>query len=87
MTLQEDLLKLDTLDIRVVKAIDERDGENLKLAISEYETLRKSIRIQLLDQSVTAFDDAHAAALFRKITKGDGLPTDKLIRHLITVAD
>jgi len=87
MSLQDDLLALDLIDRRVVKAVVERDGDNLKPALSEYESLRKSIRTRLLDQSVAFVDDTHAVDLLRKITTGDGLPTDRLIKHLASLTD
>jgi len=85
MSLQDDLLSLDVIDRRIVKAVVERDGENLITAVSEYESLRKSIRTRLLSQSVTSVDNARAIDLLRKITTGDGLPTDKLISHMVSI--
>jgi hypothetical protein len=75
MSLQDDLLTLDKVDRRVKRAIDERNWEDLKTAVTEYESLLKSIRIHLLDQSVASVEDAHAVEILRKITTGDGLQT------------
>ena len=66
MTLQDNLLALDIIDRRVVKAVVERDGKNLIPAVSEYESLRKSIRNRLLSQSVASVHDARAIDLLRK---------------------
>lgn len=85
MSLQDDLLSLGIIDRRVVKAVVERDGENLIPTLSEYESLRKSIRTRLLNQPVASVDDAQAIDLLRKITTGNGLPTDKLIEHLVSI--
>jgi hypothetical protein len=85
MSLQDDLRALDIIDRRVVKAVVERDGENLAPAVSEYRSLRKGIRTCLLNQSVASVDDARAIDLLRKITTGDGLPTDRLIEHLVSM--
>ncbi len=85
MSLQDNLLALDIIDRRVVKAVVERDGVNLIPAVSEYESLRKSIRTRLLNQSVASVDDARAIDLLRKITTGDGLPTDRIIEHMVSM--
>jgi len=84
MSLQNDLLSLDIMDKRVVRAIVERDEENLMTALSEYESLRKSIRVNLLKQSIASVNDVRAVDLLKKITTGEGLPTDKLIKHLVS---
>ena len=85
MSLQDDLLALDIIDRRVVKAVVERDGENLIPAVSEYQSLRKSIRTRLLNQTVATVDDARAIDLLRKITTGDGLPTDRILEHMVSM--
>jgi hypothetical protein len=85
MSLQDDLLALDMIDRLVVRAVVEQDGESLILALSDFESLRKSIRISLLNQSVACIDDAHATDVLRKITTGDGLPTDRLIERLASM--
>jgi hypothetical protein len=87
MSLQDDLFALDIVDKRVMRAVDERDWETLKPALIEYQSLRKSIRTRLLDQSVASVDHADAVNLLRKITTGDGLPTDRLIKHLAAMSD
>ena len=73
------------MDRRVVKAVVERDWDDLIPALSEYKSLRKSIRTRLLNQPVTSVDDTQAIDLLRKITTGNGLPTDKLIEHMVSI--
>jgi hypothetical protein len=85
MSLQDDLLMLEVIDRRVIKAVVEGNRQNLIPAVSEYASLRKKIRTGLLDQSVASVDDARAIDLLREITTGEGLPTDSLIRHLISM--
>jgi hypothetical protein len=85
MSLQDDLLALDIIDRRVIKAAVESDLESLMPAVSEYESLRKSIRTRLLNQSVASVDNARAIDLLRKITTGDGLPTEKIIEHMLSM--
>ena len=87
MTLQDDLLGLAALDRRVIRAVMESDWEGLNAALTEYQALRRGIRTHLLDQPVVSVGDADAAALLQKITMGEGLPTDKLIKHLHSLSD
>lgn len=87
MALQDDLLGLAALDRRVIRAVMESDWEGLEAALTEYQALRRGIRTHLLDQPVVTVGDADAAALFQKITMGEGLPTDKLIKHLHSLSD
>ncbi len=87
MSLQDQLLTLSLIDGRVVKAAIERDMESLRTALGEYLDLRKTIRTRLLDQSVASIEDPHAVHLLRKITTGDGLPTDRLIEDLNSPAE
>lgn len=75
MSLQDDLLALDKLTRQVNRAIVERNLEDLKTTLVEYELLLKSIRICLLDQSVASVKDPHAVEILRKITTGNGLQT------------
>ena len=65
----------------------ESDWEGLNAALTEYQALRRGIRTHLLDQPVVSVGDADAAALLQKITMGEGLPTDKLIKHLHSLSD
>lgn len=87
MSLQDQLLALSLIDGRVVKAAIDRDMESLRIALGEYIVLRKTIRTGLLDQPVASIEDPHAVDLLRKITTGDGLPTDKFIEGLTSTTD
>jgi hypothetical protein len=87
MSLQEDLIALDIIDRRVVRSIVEQDDENLIPALNEYLSLQKSIRACLLNQSVVCLDDAQAVDLLRKITTGDGLQTERVIKRLFSATD
>lgn len=82
MSLQDDLLALAALDRRVIRAVIETDWEGVKAALTEYQLLRKNIRTRLLDQPVASIEDADAVVLLRKVTTGESLPTDKVIKHL-----
>lgn len=73
MSLQDDLLALDELTWIVNRAIIERNLEDLKSTLTEYELLLKSIRICLLDKSVASIEDPQAIEILRKITTGNGL--------------
>lgn len=86
MALQDDLLQLAALDRRVVRALVESDWDALKTALDAYEKLRRDIRSHLLDQPAVSVADADAVAVLRRITTGEGLPTDMLIKHLRSVS-
>jgi hypothetical protein len=82
MPLQDDLLELAALDRRAVQAVIEENWEDLKTTLSAYQALRRDIRGRLLDQTAISVANADAVALLQKITTGEGLPTDKIIRQL-----
>lgn len=87
MSLQDDLLTLGALDRRVIRAVMESDWDNLASALNDYQALRKSIRTRSLDQPVASIGDPDAAALLRKIAGGEGLPTDKVLKHLSSTSN
>lgn len=87
MPLQDDLLALDIASQRVIDALLKKDVEILTPALADYESLRKSVRIGMLAQSVVAVDDPRAVAILRTITTGDGLPPDRLIKYLTMMSD
>lgn len=86
MSLQNDLLALELIDRRVIKAAVEGKLESLIQSVSEYKALRNSIQTRLLDQPVVSIDDARAIDLLRKITTGEGMPTEKIIEHINSIA-
>lgn len=86
MPLQDDLLELAARDRRVIRAFMESDWEGLKTALNEYQALRRDIRTRLLDQTVVSISDPDAVALLQKITTGEGLPTDKFLKHLYSLS-
>lgn len=86
MPLQDDLLELAALDRRAVRAIVESNWQDLKTALPTYQALRRDIRKHLLDQTAVSIANADAVALLQKITTGEGLPTDKIIKHLHSVS-
>lgn len=87
MSLQDELLTLSTIDGRVIRAVIEQDLEGLRVALSEYLTLRKTIRTHLLDKSVASIEDGSAVEVLRNITSGDGLSTDRLFEGLNSTED
>lgn len=87
MTIQDDLLQLAALDRRVIRAVIEQDWVNLKSALTDYQTLWKSLRTRLLDQSTISIEHVDAAEILRKICGGDGLATDKLIERLFSESE
>jgi len=86
MPLQDDLLKMAALDRRVIRAFMESNREGLQTALSEYQALQQDIRTDLLDQTVVSISDPDVIALLQKVTTGEGLPTDKFLKHLHSVS-
>jgi hypothetical protein len=82
VTLKDDLVTLAELDRRIVRAFIETHRQDLDAVLAEYLALRKNIRASLLDQTTVAIEDADAATTLLKITTGQGLPTDRLIKQL-----
>jgi hypothetical protein len=85
MPLQDDLLALAALDRRVVRGFVESNWDDLKAALSEYQAMRKEIRIRVIDQTAVFIESEDATAILQKITTGEGLPTDKVLEHLHSV--
>lgn len=82
MSIQDDLLKLAELNKRVIQAVLDDDQTGLINALTDYQTLRKSLRTHFLDQTTASIDSVDAAEILHKICGGDGLATDKLIESL-----
>lgn len=82
-SLRDDALRLAELDQGVVRAFVESDTEALGHTLGAYMDLRKNLKIRLLDASAVQLEDADARAILRKITTGEGLPSDKLIEKLL----
>ena len=87
MLLLDMLLELAARDRRVIRAFVEFNEKELTAALKEYQVLRTDIREQLLDPSVVSISDTRAVALLQKITTGEGLPTDKLLKQLYAPED
>ena len=84
MPLEEDLLKLGIIDRRVAKDVAEKNVGDLVGAVREYRKLRKNIRTLLLSQSISSLNDVTATDILKKITTGEGLPTDRIIEYMLT---
>ncbi len=65
----------------------ESNQKDLVTALSAYQELRKNIRKYLLDQPYVSIVSPEARALAQKVTTGEGLPTDKILKHLDTDKD
>ncbi len=81
-SLQDDALRLAELDRKVVRSLLEGDTDELGRALGAYMELRKVLKARLLDESAIPVANADAAAVLRKISTGDGLPSDKVIERL-----
>jgi hypothetical protein len=82
MSIQEDALRLLTLDRRLIRAVVEWNPDELSTAVVEYQSLRKSLKVRLLDEPVSLVENAEAAEVIKKILGGCGLPSDKVIEQL-----
>ena len=87
MSIQDDLLELAARDQRVIRAVVEQDQTHLKNALTDYETLRKSLRTRLLDQPTVSIVHVDAYETLLKICGGEGLATDKLIERLFSASE
>ena len=87
MSLRDNALRLAELDQQVVRALIDCDTEELCHALYAYEELRKSLKNQLLDKSVVSVEDVEAGEILRKITDGDGLRSDEVIKQLLAFRD
>lgn len=56
--------------------------DELAHALGAYMELRKALKTRMLDESVAVVADPDAAEILRKITMGDGLPSDKIIERI-----
>ena len=82
MALEEDLLRLAELDRHAVRALLEGDTEDFPRALGAYFAFRNELKRRLLAEPVVSVSDAEAADILRKITTGDGLPSDAVIERL-----
>jgi len=82
-SLTDDALRLAELDRRVVRNLVEGDTEDLASALESYMTLRQSLRVRLLEWPVATVENIDAAAVLRKVSGGEGLPTDGIIERLL----
>lgn len=69
-SIQEDALRLAALDRRLVRAAVEWNTEELSNALAEYQTLRKNIKVRLLDEPVYSVENSEAAEIIKKILGG-----------------
>lgn len=82
MSLEDDALRLAELDRGFLRALIEANAEKRVSTLAAYLTLRKSLKVRLLDEAVSSVSDPDAAEVLRKISGGDGLPSDKVIERL-----
>lgn len=87
MSLQDDALYLAELDRRVIRDLLENNTEDFGAAISDYITLRRDIQKRILASPASAIQNSEAADILRKISGGDGLPSDTVIERLIQQTD
>jgi hypothetical protein len=64
----------------------ESDWDGLQTAVNDYQALRRDIRTHLLDQATVSASDPNAVLILQKITTGEGLPTDKFLQRVYSIA-
>ena len=85
MTLQNDALQLAELDQQICRAIIAANTNRLGRLLNQYMKLRKSLKIQMLDEPVVSVEDSKAGEVLRNITSSDGLPSDIVVEHFRTL--
>lgn len=83
MSLQDDALRLAEIDRRIIRALIEKNTDDLGPAISAYLELRGDLRKRLLHHPAAAIENTAAADVLRKVAGGDGLPSDEVIERLV----
>lgn len=83
MALQDDALRLAELDKKIDQAISEEGKfEELRRALPEYVGLRENLQRKTLDEAWLSIEDARAREVLRKISSGEGLEADNVVRVL-----
>ena len=80
MALQNDVLRLAELDQKADQLCKKETGEEFIRVLGEYAKLRISLRDRLLDEGVVSIEDAKAREVLRKISSGEGLRADNLVK-------
>ena len=80
MALQDDALRLSELDQKMDQSLRERKTEEFSRALIEYVKLRISLQHRMLDEDVVSIEDARAREVLRKISSGEGLEADDIVK-------
>lgn len=86
MSIEDDLLSLAELDRRIVRAVMESDASAVPALAAEYLQTRQRLATYALETAVATIADNDASAVLRKISGGDGLPSDRVIGQLFGLA-
>jgi len=87
MSLQDDALQLIKLDGRINRDLSENMWEDFGHNVVAYMELRRGIQKRILDLPSVPIEDTAAADVLRKIVNGEGLPSDRVIEHLVRNSD
>ena len=83
MALQNDALRLAELDRKIDQFLRERKiEEEFFRALTEYVGLRESLQRKMLEEDVVSIEDARAREVLHKISSGEGLEADNVVRVL-----
>jgi hypothetical protein len=83
MSLQDDALLLAELDSRLIQTLVEQNAEAFGAAAVAYWELRRDLNRRVLDEPTATIEDPTAGAILRKISGGEGLPSDRIIECLV----
>lgn len=82
MGLEGDALRLAELDQNVEQSLRQRNTEDLRRALTEYAELRISVQHARLDEDVVSTKNPRARDVLLRISSGEGLPADDIMRAL-----
>ena len=83
MALQNDALRLAELDRKIDQFLRERKiEEEFFRALTEYVGLRESLQRKMLEEDVVSIEDARAREVLHKVSSGEGLEADNIVRVL-----
>ncbi|MDE0411245.1 MAG: hypothetical protein OXI37_03410 [Gammaproteobacteria bacterium] len=87
MSFQTDALQLAELDQQICREFFAANTCKLGRLLNEYTKLRKSLKIQMLDEPVVSIKDRKARKVIQNIASSDGLPSDIVIEQLLKLSN
>ena len=85
--LTQDAIKLNKLNRLVVKAVVEWNTDELFKSLQEYVNVKEKIKTVLIDHPIVRVHDHTAQDVLKKLSQGEPLQADNLIRILEAQSD